>query len=102
MESTTSKQDISNVNAASPKCIDDERFIEIMFSCDTDTYRVYHLVPIPPRPLLARKWDYILSKFRVSYTDADGDTITIGKWPELVAAAVENSFGRRGTYLFPV
>jgi hypothetical protein len=59
---------------------------------------IHHIIPIPPAPLLARKWDYIVKRFHVWYEDSDGDDITVGSASELVAAirelASENHFVR--------
>src|SRR5579871_356266 len=51
--------------------------------------QVKHVMPIPPCPLLVKKWDYVLSQTQVCYTDSDGDTITVGRCSELVAAIQE-------------
>lgn len=59
---------------------------------------IHHIIPIPPAPLLARKWDYIIKRFHIWYEDSDGDDITVGSASELVAAirelASENHFVR--------
>lgn len=52
-------------------------------------FEVHHILPVPPSPLLARKWDYILSIFNVWYQDSDGDDITLGRCSELVSAIHE-------------
>src|SRR5205814_753018 len=50
---------------------------------------VHHILPIPPSPALAQKWDYIVKRVRIWYEDSDGDNITLGSSSELVSAVNE-------------
>jgi len=55
---------------------------------DTD-FKVHHILPIPSSPLLSQKWNYIFARFKVCYTDSDGDDITIGHFKEFLSAIEE-------------
>src|ERR1700732_1640131 len=66
------------------------QYISIFFRPRGDkSFQVHHILPIPPCPILSRKWDYILSQINVSYIDSDNDRVTVGKCSELVDATVD-------------